>query len=716
MQPSLTEILVDPVDGAPLELEGAGGGEISEGELVSRSGHRYPIRGGIPRFVSIDDPGQLQTQTSFGFKWTNREGFGSEGMQSTVARWLVERYGFSSPDDMCSFFASRRTLDAGCGAGLATSGWMTERWADGTGEWVGADISGAIDVACERLGANPRTHFVQADISRPPFRPQSFEAIMAEGVLHHTPSTERSFRALVPLLEPGGELMIYVYRLKAPVREFTDDYVREELQPLSPDDAWSALRPLTTLGKALADLKAEIDLPDGVPLLGISPGRHDVQRLVYWHFAKLFWNDDLTFEENNHLNFDWYAPRYAHRHTEEEVRALVRGRRPRGHAPRRAGGGLHLPRNEALGAALTGQLPERGEHPLVLLDRPRGRTHLGPCSVLDDQGPDPDECVVGKDDVVAVEAPGAEPAPRADPDAPSQHRVGDHECVLADLDVVSDMDEVVDLRASADDRVAEGAPVDCSERLDLDVILDHNAPDMRKLLQMPILVRLEPEAVAADHAARMNDHIAPDPDVVVDEALPVDDGARSDLGAFHHCVRADMDAIRDPSLRMDHGGRVDRPVRFRDKQLGNDPAEDDLGVAHDHQALSRADAARGVETVVAEHDARRGRLEQLLLVGTGRPDPHEIVGSRGGHRCRTDEGLPFRIAEHHVLAQVRLDVGQGVAAGYGSSRAIVNERRAPNARSTASICSCSRSRFASIARSKSSSVVAVGSSVAHQIG
>jgi SAM-dependent methyltransferase len=197
---------------------------------------------------------------------------------------------------------------------------MTERWVEGSGEWVGADISRAIDVAKERLGSNPRTHFVQADVSAPPFRKETFDAIIAEGVLHHTPSTEGAFRSLVPLLAPGGEMMIYVYRLKAPVREFTDDFVRDELQSLGPEEAWAALRPLTSLGKALSDLHATVDLPDGVPLLGIPPGRHDVQRLVYWHFAKLFWNDDLTFEENVHLNFDWYAPRYAHRHTEEEVR------------------------------------------------------------------------------------------------------------------------------------------------------------------------------------------------------------------------------------------------------------------------------------------------------------------------------------------------------------------------------------------------------------
>ena len=53
---------------------------------------------------------------------------------------------------------------------------------------------------------------------------------------------------------------------------------------------------------------------------GIQAGRYDVQRLIYWHFAKLFWNPELTMEENLHVNFDWYHPRYAHRHSEEEVR------------------------------------------------------------------------------------------------------------------------------------------------------------------------------------------------------------------------------------------------------------------------------------------------------------------------------------------------------------------------------------------------------------
>jgi hypothetical protein len=80
------------------------------------------------------------------------------------------------------------------------------------------------------------------------------------------------------------------------------------------------MAPLTRLAKALAGVRANVDVPEDVPLLGIKAGTYDIQRLIYWHFAKLFWSDDLGFEGSQHVNFDWYHPRFAHRHTEDEVR------------------------------------------------------------------------------------------------------------------------------------------------------------------------------------------------------------------------------------------------------------------------------------------------------------------------------------------------------------------------------------------------------------
>ena len=78
---------------------------------------------------------------------------------------------------------------------------------------------------------------------------------------------------------------------------------------------------MSELGRELSDLEATITLERGVPLLGIPPGEHDVQRLIYWHFLKCFWNDDFSPNLNDLVNFDWYHPPYASRHTEDEVRA-----------------------------------------------------------------------------------------------------------------------------------------------------------------------------------------------------------------------------------------------------------------------------------------------------------------------------------------------------------------------------------------------------------
>ena len=44
--------------------------------------------------------------------------------------------------------------------------------------------------------------------------------------------TEKTFDSLCKLLRPNGVFMFYVYRKKGPLREFTDDFIREKLQDL----------------------------------------------------------------------------------------------------------------------------------------------------------------------------------------------------------------------------------------------------------------------------------------------------------------------------------------------------------------------------------------------------------------------------------------------------------------------------------------------------
>jgi len=261
---------------------------------------------------------QAQTRDSFGYKWRQTDSFGSSAQRAVARKWLIERYGFGDERGVARYFASRtRVLDAGCGGGYTAAILLEDVRSV---PYVGVDISEAVWVARERLAPRDHASFVEADLLSLPFRDESFDTIVSEGVLHHTPSTRAALGALAPLLEKNGEILFYVYRKKAPVRELADDWVRSQVAPLPPEQAWEAMRPLTALARVLTDLHAEVTIEEDVPVLGIKAGRYDVQRLIYNAFCKVFWNDAFTFEENLHVNFDWYHPAFAHRQTEGDVR------------------------------------------------------------------------------------------------------------------------------------------------------------------------------------------------------------------------------------------------------------------------------------------------------------------------------------------------------------------------------------------------------------
>ncbi len=324
MRRSLLKLLVDPILRQPLTLDeqDATASAVVTGQLWAAEGSVYPISNGIPRFVTSEDSGQQQTQDAFSYKWQKEDSYGSEGMQQFYEDWMIQKYGFGSHAAALAYFSQRdRILDAGCGAGFPAAFWIVPGWQRSPDSaWVGLDLSTAIDLAQKRLGGVGGTHFVQGDILQAPFAPESFDTIFSEGVLHHTPSTERAFKSLVPLLRPGGEIMFYVYRLKGPIREFSDDYIRDVMADLPADAAWEMMRPLTKLAQSLAEKQMVVDVPEDIPYLGIKAGKQDVQRLIYWHMAKMFWNSQLSFEENLHINFDWYRPVYAHRQSAEQIR------------------------------------------------------------------------------------------------------------------------------------------------------------------------------------------------------------------------------------------------------------------------------------------------------------------------------------------------------------------------------------------------------------
>lgn len=292
----------------------------AQADLIEVRGHVLTRDGAVWRDKVLVDADQAQTRDMFAFKWSRTETYSSAAMQAPIRDWLRQRYA-----PLLSELATRRgsglaLLDAGCGAGNAAALLLEEELPHI--RYVGADISRAVDLAAERIvPIGGETLFLQADLMALPFPDGAFDIVLSEGVLHHTPSTREAVLATAGLVKPGGLFAVYVYARKSPVREFTDDLIRDRIAGMTPQEAWAALEPLTRLGEALGRLSVVVDVPEDVPLLGIPKGPIDVQRLFYWHVCKAFYRPDWTLDEMNHVNFDWFTPRYCHRQSPDEVRA-----------------------------------------------------------------------------------------------------------------------------------------------------------------------------------------------------------------------------------------------------------------------------------------------------------------------------------------------------------------------------------------------------------
>lgn len=275
-------------------------------------------KGGVLRASTIMSGEQKQTEETFGFKWHKRDTFESDASLSMMRQWSSERY---LPAD--NWFPKQRhpylVLDAGCGAsytGLEYFRPILDRI-----RYLGSDISASVDVARQRMhDAGADAAFLQCDLTRLPLPKASLDAIFSEGVLHHTDSTKGAILSLAPLLKKGGLFMFYVYKKKGPIREFSDDYIRAQMQHMTPEEGWEAMMPVSKLGKVLGELNIEIDIPEDIKLLGIEAGKINLQRFFYWHVLKSFYRPEYTLDEMNHINFDWFAPKNAFRQTPEQVR------------------------------------------------------------------------------------------------------------------------------------------------------------------------------------------------------------------------------------------------------------------------------------------------------------------------------------------------------------------------------------------------------------
>jgi len=260
-----------------------------------------------------------QTLTSFRDKWEqNRQLAFTETLRegSDIYNWILTRNGFTDAGKFSQWLAGRkRILDAGCGNGRVTA--LLHKFAPLSAEVMGIDLTAA-EVARENLKPLDRVHVEQHDLLGELEGLGQFDLIYCQEVLHHTADPRGAFLNVCGRLAPGGEIAIYVYKVKAPIREYADDFIRDRISELSYDDALAAMKEVTELGRALSELNGKVTVPE-VKVLGIEGGEYDIQRFIYHFFLKCFWNPSLSFDENAAINYDWYHPQLCTRHTLEEV-------------------------------------------------------------------------------------------------------------------------------------------------------------------------------------------------------------------------------------------------------------------------------------------------------------------------------------------------------------------------------------------------------------
>lgn len=261
------------------------------------------------------------TEESFRNKWSNNPDTAfleTLRENSDIFNWILTRNGFKNKQSLQNFLSTKKKiLDAGCGNGRVTA--LLRKYSDPiVTKIVGFDIVSS-EIAKENLSGSENIFFYKKDLLEDLSDLGQFDFIYCQEVLHHTNNPKQSFLNLVDLLENEGEIAIYVYKQKSPVREFVDDFIREKIAGLPYEEAMKVSEQITMFGRALAEQNKLIKVPT-VEILGIEGGEYDIQRLIYHFFMKCFWNAEMSMRDNIVINYDWYHPQNCTRHTVEEIR------------------------------------------------------------------------------------------------------------------------------------------------------------------------------------------------------------------------------------------------------------------------------------------------------------------------------------------------------------------------------------------------------------
>ena len=234
MKPFLLQLLRTPRSSEALTLytfRTAAGPEadVLDGILVaSQSRKAYPVIDGIP--VMQDDAFPATFLEKYAKEIAAEKGLAGVALPvAKGSRWsfsdewaehfeanLDKTWGWSVDQRVQQFLLEtgvdaewcrgKVILDAGCG-----NGQLTEALSRLGAHVVGLDFSTSVFTA-EKRRQSQNVYFLRGDLRTPPFAPETFDIIVSNGVLHHTPSTYEAFSQVAKIARTGGRFYLWLYR------------------------------------------------------------------------------------------------------------------------------------------------------------------------------------------------------------------------------------------------------------------------------------------------------------------------------------------------------------------------------------------------------------------------------------------------------------------------------------------------------------------------
>jgi SAM-dependent methyltransferase len=188
-------------------------GLAAENSHVSceKCGRNFPVEDGVPLLFwpheGHSDPGDVTEKVKAFYEQTPFPNYDDHDS----VRSLIEksRKGIYAKKLNEAVPYNSTVLEVGCGTGqLANFLGISCRTV------VGTDIclnSLRLGEEFRRKHGLHRVRFVQMNLFRPAFKPEQFDVILCNGVLHHTSDPYGGFQGLVPLLKPGGHVVVGLY-------------------------------------------------------------------------------------------------------------------------------------------------------------------------------------------------------------------------------------------------------------------------------------------------------------------------------------------------------------------------------------------------------------------------------------------------------------------------------------------------------------------------